>query len=66
MDTLKSWATTGGAELAVCTRKDLVKLQTDHLGSLPLWALAIELQFLRGQSEFESLLEKKLRVEGIK
>jgi len=42
MDTLNSWATTGGAELAVCTRKDLVKLQTDHLGSIPLWALAID------------------------
>jgi hypothetical protein len=58
---LESWASAENAELAVCTRKDLVKLKTDRLGTMPLWAVAIELQFLHGQSEFESLLKKKLR-----
>lgn len=61
VDTMASWATTAAAELAVCTRKDLVKLQTDHLGPIPLWALKIELQFLRGKSEFESLLAARLK-----
>ncbi|MEO2047085.1 MAG: tetraacyldisaccharide 4'-kinase [Pirellulales bacterium] len=64
INALESWASTENSELAVCTRKDLVKLKTDRLGTVPLWALAIELQFLRGQSEFESLLMTKLRVEN--
>jgi tetraacyldisaccharide 4'-kinase len=62
IETLKSWAAATGAELAICTRKDLVKLQTVRLGATPLWAVEIELQFLRGQSELESLLAAKLKL----
>jgi tetraacyldisaccharide 4'-kinase len=56
---LQAWATAAGAELALCTRKDLVKLQMVRLGTTALWAVAIELQFLRGRQELESLLKEK-------
>ena len=57
---LQAWATAAGAELALCTRKDLVKLQMVRLGITALWAVAIELQFLRGRQELESLLEERI------
>ncbi len=60
-ESLQTWITEAKAELAVCTRKDLVKLQTVSLGATPLWAIAIELQFLRGRQELESLLEEKAK-----
>lgn len=44
------------AELLVCTRKDLVKLRVPTLGSIPLWAVKIEIGFLAGESEFEQRL----------
>ncbi len=44
------------ADMAVCTHKDLVKLQTLDLGGVPLWAVSIDMQFLSGQTEFEQAL----------
>jgi tetraacyldisaccharide 4'-kinase len=41
------------ADVLVCTRKDLVKLRVPTLGSIPLWAVKIEIGFLAGQAEFE-------------
>ena len=41
---------------AVTTQKDLVKIPRTHLGETPLWAVAIGMEILRG----ESLLEDKL------
>ena len=46
-----------GAQAIVCTQKDLVKVQQDKLGDLPLWAIAIELQFLIGQEALTNLVE---------
>ncbi len=37
----------------VCTHKDLVKLQTDRLGGLQLWALRIEIDLISGKTEFD-------------
>jgi len=52
---LTDWAT--DAELVLCTRKDLVKLQDATLGKVPLWAVNVELCFLCGQQQFESALD---------
>jgi tetraacyldisaccharide 4'-kinase len=41
------------AEFVVCTQKDLVKLKRDELAGRPLWAVAIETQFLTGQEALE-------------
>ena len=48
------------AELVVTTHKDLVKLPVDRLGDRPLWALAIEMQLLIGNSALESALNDVL------
>jgi hypothetical protein len=45
-----------GAELAIATHKDLVKLPVARLGDAPLWALAIEMKLLAGDAEFERAL----------
>jgi tetraacyldisaccharide 4'-kinase len=44
------------ADVLVCTRKDLVKLRVPTLGSIPLWAVKIEIGFLAGEAEFERKL----------
>jgi tetraacyldisaccharide 4'-kinase len=53
---LAAWAKELGAAAIVCTRKDLVKIDAERLGDLPLRALKIGLEFLRGQE----LLEQRL------
>ncbi len=45
------------ADIVVCTRKDLVKLRVPTVGSIPLWAVGIEIGFLAGQE----ILEQRLR-----
>ena len=45
-----------GAAAVVCTRKDLVKLDAERLGDVPLRALKIGLEFLRGQEILEQRL----------
>lgn len=58
---LSAAAITSGAEFVVCTQKDLVKVEQDQLGDLPLWAVAIEMQFLTGQQELERRVESVVR-----
>lgn len=54
---LKRWAAGLDVDAVVCTHKDLVKVGLAQLAGKPLWALAIGLEFLAGQAEFESRLE---------
>ncbi len=56
IESLAAWSDGLGAAAAVCTAKDLVKLGIERLGRAPLWAVAIELEFLSGQAEFEARL----------
>jgi tetraacyldisaccharide 4'-kinase len=49
------------AEMLVCTHKDLVKLRDVQLASVPLWAVAIEIEFLRGQELLEQALHRCLQ-----
>jgi len=53
---LADWAT--DADLALCTRKDLVKLHDTTLGKVPLWAVNVELRFLCGQEKLEAKISK--------
>ncbi len=57
IESLAAWCDELDAEMAVCTAKDLVKLGIERLGRLPLWAVAIELEFVSGQQEFEARLQ---------
>jgi tetraacyldisaccharide 4'-kinase len=54
---LAAAAEAAGAELLVCTHKDLVKLSSDQLCGRPLWALAIEMQILAGANELERAMQ---------
>jgi tetraacyldisaccharide 4'-kinase len=54
VESLGPWA--AGAEMILCTRKDLVKLQVAAIGGVPLWSVGVQLQFMAGQSDFEAAL----------
>ena len=56
VESLKAWAV--GADEVLCTRKDLVKLGVTTLGTVPLWAVSVQLSFLSGQSVLEAALEQ--------
>jgi tetraacyldisaccharide 4'-kinase len=57
VDALAEWSHELGVSTVLCTCKDLVKLQTEQLGSRSLWAVRIEMEFQMGQESFESRLE---------
>jgi tetraacyldisaccharide 4'-kinase len=46
------------ADMLVCTQKDLVKLPQHEMAGTPLWAVTVEMQFLRGQEALEQILEQ--------
>lgn len=54
VEQLGAWAQE--ADFAVCTRKDLVKLQVASFGNTPLWALDVELEFHTGEQELQQLV----------
>jgi tetraacyldisaccharide 4'-kinase len=53
---LAAWARGLGADLALTTQKDLVKLRVANLGSVPLRALRIGLEVLSGASLLDEAL----------
>jgi tetraacyldisaccharide 4'-kinase len=53
---LSAWADQLGAAAVLTTGKDLVKLSAERLGRHPLWAVAVEMEFLAGRELFESQL----------
>ncbi len=55
---LQSAIVSSGAELAVCTQKDLVKLRTPRLGEIPLWAVVVEIEFLEGQQALVDAIDR--------
>jgi tetraacyldisaccharide 4'-kinase len=58
---LDAWARDSGAELLVCTHKDLVKIPRDDLGDKPLWALVVGLEFTAGEAEIGASLDTLTR-----
>lgn len=56
MERLAHWADELDVKAVICTQKDLVKLDRDLVGKRPLWALVSQIEFLRGQDEFEQKL----------
>jgi tetraacyldisaccharide 4'-kinase len=56
VDSLSAWARDAGAELLLCTRKDLVKLRVPAIGGVPLRAVGVELQFLAGEDALVAAL----------
>jgi tetraacyldisaccharide 4'-kinase len=56
VDELAEMVRRSGAALALCTRKDLVKLRVPTLGGAPLRAVGVELCFLCGEAEMKGAL----------
>ncbi len=52
ISSLSEWA--AKADEVLCTRKDLVKLGVTSLGSVPLYAVSVQLSFLKGQRALEA------------
>ena len=52
-DSIGSWARSVGAECLLTTHKDLVKIPSDRLAGIPVWALGIELRFEDQTSEIQ-------------
>lgn len=55
---LATLAAQSNADRTVCTHKDLVKLRTATIGDQPLWAVVVEMNFLRGEEEFAAAVER--------
>ncbi|MFM7591419.1 MAG: tetraacyldisaccharide 4'-kinase, partial [Isosphaeraceae bacterium] len=55
---LSEWVGATGAELALTSQKDLVKLVCDHLGGRSLGAIRIGLEITQGQAEINHLLDQ--------
>lgn len=60
VESLTEWADQLDVVAVLCTHKDLVKLRLDQLGSRPLWAVRIGLEFKAGQNDLEERLERLL------
>ena len=60
VESLAAWANALDVDAVLCTGKDLVKLGIPQLGRRPLWAVAIGIEFLAGQAEFEERLNRVL------
>jgi tetraacyldisaccharide 4'-kinase len=62
VDELERWIESQNAEVALCTHKDLVKLNVNELAGRPLRAITVGLEFLSGQPQLESGLDAMLRI----
>ncbi len=60
LDALSDLVEKSQAEAIVCTEKDLVKIGLASINGRPLRALRIAVEFLSGQTEFETALESIL------
>jgi tetraacyldisaccharide 4'-kinase len=56
LEAIARWALELNADALLCTGKDLVKIGVDTLGSTPLWAVTIGIEFLSGREELEKRL----------
>jgi tetraacyldisaccharide 4'-kinase len=54
---LSCWRAEHSSAKLVCTVKDWVKIQESNLGGRELWALSIDLEIVRGQSDLECMLQ---------
>ena len=54
-------ATAQRAEAIVCTHKDLVKIGANQIGSIPVFALIIDVAFDSGEQELAELVLKTAR-----
>ena len=51
-------ANKAGAAALVCTHKDLVKIGSNRIGSLPIYAILIDVEFVSGEASFTEAILK--------
>jgi tetraacyldisaccharide 4'-kinase len=56
-------AKSSGADLVLCTAKDLVKTTDSRLGDIPLWAVEIDIGFLEGEEGLKDAIAMRLRLD---
>ncbi|MDB2525443.1 tetraacyldisaccharide 4'-kinase [Mariniblastus sp.] len=54
-------AKSNGATLIICTHKDLVKLGTNRLGGIPVYAMVVDVEFVSGEKEVKEHLERLIK-----
>ena len=60
LESLADKASQAGAAALLCTHKDLVKVGTNRIGSLPVYAIVIDVAFVSGEEEFtQTVLQVK-------
>ncbi len=57
---LAQWAKSLNVKALLCTQKDLVKIPLEQVGDRPLWAIAVEIEIVRGSHELETKLQSLL------
>jgi tetraacyldisaccharide 4'-kinase len=57
LDSVREQAEALGAEIVVCTWKDLVKINRNRLGPFPLYALEIQAEITQGQRQIEEKID---------
>lgn len=58
LDAFFDAAKNAGAQLAVCTEKDAVRIRPDLKTAIPFYYTKLEIDILRGEEDFESAVEK--------
>ncbi len=58
LDAFFSDAAAAGAELAVTTEKDSVRIRPDYVAKIPFYYTRLEIQILSGADDFENAVEK--------
>jgi tetraacyldisaccharide 4'-kinase len=60
LERLTHWAAGLEVSAVLCTEKDLVKMNRDHLGQREVWAVRVGLEFMSGQGELEKRVKEVL------
>jgi tetraacyldisaccharide 4'-kinase len=53
-----------GAQAIICTHKDLVKVGTNQLAGIPVFALLINVEFVSGEQEFGNKLDELVDIQN--
>lgn len=59
---IQQLAADAGSDAIVCTLKDLVKINRQQLGGIPVFALAINIEFVHGGDDFFALVNSAIPV----
>ena len=63
LENIKNSAQANKAAMIVCTHKDLVKIGTNRLGGIPVYAVVVDVEFLSGEKEVEEHLKKFAKLQ---